>query len=51
MKNIKTASLEELRAMRADGKTMPTRADAPVLETPEGFWDDAKPQETVALTF
>ena len=45
MKNIKTASLEELRAMRASGAIKPTRHDAPELDVPEGFWDTAEPQE------
>ena len=46
MKNIKTASLEELRAMRASGAIKPTRPDAPELDVPEGFWDTAKLKDT-----
>ena len=45
MKNIKTASLEELRAMRVSGAIKPTGHDAPELDLPEGFWDTAEPQE------
>tara|TARA_R110000851_G_scaffold216045_1_gene368983 strand:+ start:2033 stop:2449 length:417 start_codon:yes stop_codon:yes gene_type:complete len=37
----KTATLDELRAMRASGAIKPTRDDAPEVGTPEGFWDDA----------
>ena len=44
MKNTKTASLEELRAMRKRGDIQPTRTDAPELDMPDGFWDAAKPQ-------
>lgn len=45
MKNTKTASLEELRAMHARGEVKAPRDDAPELDMPEGFWDAAKPQE------
>lgn len=44
MKATRTASLDEIRAMKAQGKTRPTRADAPEPDLPEGFWDDAVPQ-------
>ena len=41
MSDIKTFSLDDIRAMRARGEVVPTRADAPVEEKPEGFWDSA----------
>lgn len=44
MKNTRTASLEELRALRKKGDIQPTRKDAPELDMPEGFWDAAEPQ-------
>ncbi|SHI07336.1 BrnA antitoxin family protein [Marivita hallyeonensis] len=44
MKRIKTASLDEIRAMKARGETRPTREDAPELDLPDGFWDDATPE-------
>lgn len=40
-KDIKRYSLEELKAMRARGKTR-TRADAPVREIDEEFWRHAR---------
>jgi uncharacterized protein (DUF4415 family) len=46
MKNTKTASLDELKAMRVNGEIKPTRHDAPELDMPEGFWDVATPQES-----
>lgn len=30
--------------MKARGETRPTRSDAPELDLPDGFWDDAVPQ-------
>ena len=45
MKHTRTASLDELRAMKAHGETRPTCADAPEIDLPDGFWDDAVPQE------
>ena len=45
MKHTRTASLDEIRAMKARGETRPTRADAPEIDLPDGFWDDAIPQE------
>ena len=45
MKNTKTASLEELRAMKEKGELLPTRPDAPELNAPEGFWDTAELQK------
>lgn len=44
MKPTKTASLEEIRAMKARGETYPTRADEPEIDLPDGFWDKAVPQ-------
>ena len=41
MSDTKTFSLDDIRAMRARGEVVPTRADAPVEEMPEGFWDSA----------
>lgn len=45
MKHTRTASLDEIRAMKARGETRPTRSDAPEIDLPDGFWDDAIPQE------
>ncbi len=45
MKHTRTASLDEIRAMKVRGETRPTRADAPEIDLPDGFWDDAIPQE------
>ncbi|WP_390915627.1 BrnA antitoxin family protein [Pseudosulfitobacter sp. SM2401] len=44
MKNTKTASLEDIRAMHARGEVKAPRADASELDMPEGFWDTATPQ-------
>ncbi len=44
MKPTRTASLEEIRAMKAQGETRPTRADAPEIDLPDGFWDEATPE-------
>lgn len=45
MKHTRTASLDEIRAMKARDEIRPTRSDAPELDLPDGFWDDAVPQE------
>jgi hypothetical protein len=42
MTQNKTATLEELRAMRGNGAIKPTRDDAPEIDTPDGFWDGAR---------
>ena len=44
MKNTKTASLEDIRAMHARDEVKAPHADAPELDMPEGFWDTAEPQ-------
>ena len=44
MKPTKTASLKDIRAMKARGETRPTRADAAEIDLPDGFWDEAVPQ-------
>lgn len=44
MKPTKTASLKDIRAMKARGETRPTRADAVEIDLPDGFWDEAVPQ-------
>ena len=31
--------------MKARGETRPTRSDAPEIDLPDRFWDDAVPQE------
>lgn len=41
MSSLKTASLEELRAMKARGEVVATRSGAESVEMPEGFWDEA----------
>ncbi len=45
MKHTRTASLDEIRAMKARDEIRPTRSDAPEIDLPDGFWDDAIPQE------
>ena len=42
MSNIKTASLEELRAMKERGEIGPPRSDAKPVDLPAGFWDNAE---------
>ena len=54
MKNIKRASLEELRAMHNRGEVSAPSKDVQTLEMPEGFWEDAeiverKPKQSVHL--
>lgn len=44
MKNTKTASLEDIRAMHSRGEVKAPAKDATEIDLPEGFWDDAKPQ-------
>ncbi len=44
MKDTKTASLEEIRMMKARGEVSSPRSDAPALDMPDGFWDEAIPQ-------
>lgn len=45
MQNTKTASLEDLRTLKDQGRLHATRDDAPELDMPEGFWDDAVIEE------
>jgi hypothetical protein len=40
----KTATLDELRAMRKSGAIKPTRDDAPELQPPDDFWPFATPR-------
>lgn len=40
--NIKTATLEEILAMRKNGETKPTHENATVAELPNYFWDRAE---------
>ena len=42
MSNIKTASLDELRAMKERGELLPPKDDASEIDMPDGFWDDAE---------
>tara|TARA_R110000850_G_scaffold152818_1_gene276076 strand:- start:7535 stop:8095 length:561 start_codon:yes stop_codon:yes gene_type:complete len=42
MSNIKTASLDELRAMKERGDLLPLKDTAPEIDMPDGFWDDAE---------
>ena len=44
MKSTKSASLEELRKMQERGELTASFDDAPALDMPDGFWDDAQPQ-------
>lgn len=54
MTNIKTASLDELKALHERGETFPDKADAAQIDMPDGFWDDAdvvvrQPKKSVHL--
>nr|VFK49154.1 MAG: hypothetical protein BECKTC1821D_GA0114238_107011 [Candidatus Kentron sp. TC] len=40
--HIRTASLEELCAMKERGELATTRANAETVDMPDGFWDGAK---------
>ena len=42
MTTTRRASLEELRSMRDRGETAAPRADAPAVDLPDGFWDEAE---------
>ena len=42
MSDTKTAPLDQLRQMKAEGKTAPTKADAKPVDMPKGFWDKAE---------
>lgn len=44
MKNTKSASLEELRAMHNRGELESPRENAAAIDMPIGFWDTALPQ-------
>jgi hypothetical protein len=44
MAQIKTFTLDDIKAMRARGEIHPPRPDAPEYEMPEGFWDKATVQ-------
>ena len=45
MSDIKTASLEEIRAMKEQGEINAPSDDITGLDMPDGFWDSAIPQE------
>lgn len=54
MKNIKRASLDELKAMHIRGEVSAPDKDVQALDMPEGFWEDAeiverKPKQSVHL--
>ncbi|MCX7568315.1 BrnA antitoxin family protein [Sulfitobacter sp. F26169L] len=42
MSNIKTASLDELRAMKERGELLPPKENTTKIDMPDGFWDDAE---------
>ena len=42
MSDIKTHSLEELRALRDSGETRTKTTEVVAIEMAEGFWDDAE---------
>ncbi|MEP3047146.1 MAG: BrnA antitoxin family protein [Roseibium sp.] len=44
-KNIKTASLTELRAMKERGEISAPEKNATQLDLPDNFWDNAKVSE------
>lgn len=41
MSDIRTASLDDIKAMIARGEIQPPRSDAPEYDMPEGFWERA----------
>ena len=41
MSDIRTASLDDIKAMIARGEVLPPHANAPEYDLPEGFWDSA----------
>lgn len=41
MSDIKTVSLDEIKAMIARGEVLPPRDDVPEYDMPDGFWDNA----------
>ncbi len=54
MSDTKTASLEELMAMKERGEISSPRSDAPEIDMPDGFWDGAQikipiPKKPVSL--
>jgi len=42
MTNIKKTSLEDIKAMKERGELHATRNNAPEIDMPDGFWDDAE---------
>ena len=42
MTNTTKISLEGLEALHKRGETLPDREDAPEIDMPDGFWDDAE---------
>ncbi|SPH27607.1 hypothetical protein ASD8599_04073 [Ascidiaceihabitans donghaensis] len=44
MTHIKTASLEDIRAMHSRGEVKAPAKDTTEIDLPDGFWDDAEPQ-------
>ena len=42
MSDTKTASHEELKAMKERGEISPPRSGAPEIDMPDGFWDGAQ---------
>jgi hypothetical protein len=43
MTKTKTASLDELRAMKKRGELSPTKPDAKGIDLPDGFWESSVP--------
>ena len=42
MSNTRSASLDELRAMKERGELLPPKDNASKIDMPDGFWDDAE---------
>ena len=42
MPDIRRASLDEIRAMKARGELYETRPDAPEYDLPDDFWENAE---------
>lgn len=48
MSDTRTASLDDLKRMRARGEIAEPRRDAAQIDLPEGFWDDAEIEDRSA---
>lgn len=51
MTKTQTATLAELRAMHDSGELQAPGPDAPETDMPDAFWDSAKPQAAMGVTY